>query len=128
MKKKKILAVIVGLLLTASSFSTFANVDEVDEKGNLDSHIHIQKSYIIQKKATSTTPKKVAPEEKKGISNDLNTALLDKIVSAAKSTPEKPIKLVSSNSTTGQERLREVINYLIEHGVKNPIFIDGHKV
>lgn len=128
MKKKKILAVIVGLLLTASSFSTFANVDEVDEKGNLDSHTHIQKSYIIQKKATSTTPKKVAPEEKKGISNDLNTALLDKIVSAAKSTPEKPIKLVSSNSTTGQERLREVINYLIEHGVKNPIFIDGHKV
>lgn len=125
MKKKKILAVIVGLLLTASSFSTFANVDE---KGNLDSHTHIQKSYIIQKKATSTTPKKVAPEEKKGISNDLNTALLDKIVSAAKSTPEKPIKLVSSNSTTGQERLREVINYLIEHGVKNPIFIDGHKV
>ena len=118
MKKKKILAVIVGLLLTASSFSTFANVDEN----------HIQKSYIIQKKATSTTPKKVAPEEKKGISNDLNTALLDKIVSAAKSTPEKPIKLVSSNSTTGQERLREVINYLIEHGVKNPIFVDGHKV
>lgn len=47
MKKKKILAVIVGLLLTASSFSTFANVDE---KGNLDSHTHIQKSYIIQKK------------------------------------------------------------------------------
>ena len=89
MKKKKILAVIVGLLLTASSFSTFANADE---KGNLDSHTHIQKSYIIQKKATSTTPKKVAPEEKKGISNDLNTALLDKIVSAAKSTPEKPIK------------------------------------
>lgn len=124
MKKKKILAVIVGLLLTASSFSTFANVDE---KG-LDSHTHIQKSYIIPKKATSTTPKKVAPEEKKGISNDLNTALLDKIVSAAKSTPEKPIKLVSSNSTTGQERLREVINYLIEHGVKNPIFVDGHKV
>lgn len=124
MKKKKILAVIVGVLLTASSFSTLAN----DEKGNLDSHTHIQKSYIIQKKATSTTPKKVAPEEKKGISNDLNTALLDKIVSAAKSTPEKPIKLVSSNSTTGQERLREVINYLIEHGVKNPIFIDGHKV
>ena len=124
MKKKKILAVIVGVLLTASSFSTFAN----DEKGNLDSHTHMQKSYIIQKKATSTTPKKVAPEEKKGISNDLNTALLDKIVSAAKSTPEKPIKLVSSNSTTGQERLREVINYLIEHGVKNPIFVDGHKV
>ena len=87
-----------------------------------------KKVTLSKKKATSTTPKKVAPEEKKGISNDLNTALLDKIVSAAKSTPEKPIKLVSSNSTTGQERLREVINYLIEHGVKNPIFVDGHKV